>query len=292
MSINDIPEDLYFYFPLELGGTCKKFNSKINIYNRNVRITGDVTADYIDYKKLTRIDLTGLEKYKVYTVISRIKPVELKLDNFNGLLDLNLSKLKILTVTGKEMYSFDSSVKKVFKRISGKKIVFNILELHSIFAYRIPILQGVNINIKSVSLTSTYYSYQTPFLKKLIPHFNVESISCNSSVINNIIEILSENKNLHVHINTGRKLKNLLDHILNKTENNISIMFPCETKIKGVATIYPGDPKIEEIRSIYRDNPRIKYVMTKGVGKNKFGIESDSESDIEIDSETESEETN
>lgn len=98
MNIQDIPDDLWYYFPLVLGATCKKFNKKINIYNRTIVVKGNPLEKSIRYKYLKKVDLRELSNTEIYILLGKINPDIIYLDDIELLIAFPDKKIKHIYV--------------------------------------------------------------------------------------------------------------------------------------------------------------------------------------------------
>lgn len=105
MSIYDIPQDLYFYFLLILGNTCKTFNEKINIYNRKIRAINLPQAfNATKWKKIKNLEVSKLNKVNVATILSHeLRLEKLYIKNFSFLFETKSARYKSVCIMN-ELY--------------------------------------------------------------------------------------------------------------------------------------------------------------------------------------------
>lgn len=230
MDFLSLPEDLYFYFPLELGSTCRKFNAKINIYNRNIVITGNPLVDYINYKKLRKIDLTKLNEREICIVLTRIQPAEIILENIEYLSSLCMKNLKIVEIKNKDYCGICLSYpkyKNILKKIIKKKckIVINKAVDGSYTTKEMPTYKNIIVKKLYVSTFNT---------SNIIEKITVVDIVHGYKMLDNynFKTFLDKNKNINI-LFTFQCLsdKFRLKKLLEKTKNFIKVKYDKSIKI-------------------------------------------------------------
>lgn len=135
MNMQDIPDDLWYYFPLILGATCKKFNKKINIYSRTIVVKGSPIEKNIRYKDLKKVDLRELSNTEIYILLDKINPDMLYLDDIMPLIVFPDKKIKHIYVNRLLNTVKPGVISKLSEKVIRGETNITVLEEQKFYSY-------------------------------------------------------------------------------------------------------------------------------------------------------------